>query len=457
MDGRTHMALGIATSLAVVQPTSVPACLSTIIGGAIGGLISDIDNPPVRRKYDYSGDEHAWQLGVFTFIFINAILVIDYFMGDGVCSYFIENFGVKTIVSAAFFICTCIFGIIIGCKGSDKNSHSKNGHRTFTHSLLGGLLLCGSMWFLCRPVFFGFTVGFLSHIGIDILNDKDTGVTYFWPIHKRIGLGLVTSDGKFNYVLGSLSILVSIFLSAFFLLRNFVFHPSFDKILEYVSRSITFFGVINIPILECYLVGINMVAFIIYSFDFFLFNRELLFYRGDEYGSTEEFIHTLLLILPLMGGAIGMLFAIIFIMRYNISKSEEDNNTSFFIIPSCLTLVWIFIYLAIRFNLGDHISNVSLSILNLINIPLIYILASYYLIINLITFIIYLKDAKMTNRMTGKELTRLFLGYIGGAAGGYLAMGISGKKVSSYHFTFGLTFMFACHSVLIVLLLTHFI
>ncbi len=43
MMRKTHFGIGIATPLAVIQPKSIEECLISIVGGAVGGVIADID------------------------------------------------------------------------------------------------------------------------------------------------------------------------------------------------------------------------------------------------------------------------------------------------------------------------------------------------------------------------------------------------------------------------------
>ena len=59
------MAIGIACSLAILQPKTVPGCLCAMTGGMIGGMISDIDSPGKRQSLDYSEDPYGWQVFVF--------------------------------------------------------------------------------------------------------------------------------------------------------------------------------------------------------------------------------------------------------------------------------------------------------------------------------------------------------------------------------------------------------
>ena len=43
MMSRTHISFGVATSLLATQPKTVSGCFVAVLGGSIGGIISDID------------------------------------------------------------------------------------------------------------------------------------------------------------------------------------------------------------------------------------------------------------------------------------------------------------------------------------------------------------------------------------------------------------------------------
>ena len=43
MMSKTHIAVGIAASLVVMQPSTIADCLAAVVGGAIGGDLPDID------------------------------------------------------------------------------------------------------------------------------------------------------------------------------------------------------------------------------------------------------------------------------------------------------------------------------------------------------------------------------------------------------------------------------
>uniref|UniRef100_A0A7C4S610 Metal-dependent hydrolase n=1 Tax=Geoglobus ahangari TaxID=113653 RepID=A0A7C4S610_9EURY len=82
-------------------------------------------------------------------------------------------------------------------------------HRGWTHSLFGMLVFCFIftliLHFLKLDLAYAipFALGYLSHLISDSLNP--TGIRWFWPSKKRIGIGLITTGSKreilFRYLL----------------------------------------------------------------------------------------------------------------------------------------------------------------------------------------------------------------------------------------------------------------
>jgi inner membrane protein len=52
MLGKTHVAVGVAASLAILQPDTATGIISAVAGGAIGGWICDID----CKEMEYDDD-----------------------------------------------------------------------------------------------------------------------------------------------------------------------------------------------------------------------------------------------------------------------------------------------------------------------------------------------------------------------------------------------------------------
>lgn len=187
MMGKTHLAVGLATSLAVVQPKSFDECLMAIIGGAVGGVLADcdiIDN-------DYKSDAVSAQLlasGIAA-----AAFIVGYVFNLGFSQAVIDQ-GIRSVIGSMGFILLYFVGVC-------------SSHRTFTHSLTALALYTVAVYFICAPLAVGFFAAYLSHIALDIMNRRkvqifypfDFGVCFKWcyanktadKVFMKIGFGAV--------------------------------------------------------------------------------------------------------------------------------------------------------------------------------------------------------------------------------------------------------------------------
>ena len=85
MMSKTYFAVGLATSLAVIQPNTFTECAVAFIGGTIGGVLADND----ILDNDYQADALIGQLLAFGAAAL--ALVLDFFFGFGICQSIIEK------------------------------------------------------------------------------------------------------------------------------------------------------------------------------------------------------------------------------------------------------------------------------------------------------------------------------------------------------------------------------
>ena len=117
----------------------------------------------------------------------------------GVLIFFILNHFLLIPNKILFFIFVVIGAIIVDI----DLSNSKVGknlllrpfqffikHRGMVHSLIFGLFISVLIVSLSQWAGFGFFVGFMSHLFLDSLTAS--GIEFFWPWKKRIGLGIKT-------------------------------------------------------------------------------------------------------------------------------------------------------------------------------------------------------------------------------------------------------------------------
>lgn len=201
MLGKTHLAAGIAVTLGITQPASLSELLLAIDLGAAGALISDID---VGTSYSrQEADKTLLAVGSL----VGAMMLLDHFFHIGILSRILSHSGAARIFVGILLLSgICVMG-------------REQPHRTFMHSFLALILLNTALGLIYERMIPYFTIGFLSHLGLDLLNRK--GLRLFYPWKKKFALRLVSSGGFVNQLLFLLGWIASIGETAYFLARIF--------------------------------------------------------------------------------------------------------------------------------------------------------------------------------------------------------------------------------------------
>jgi len=195
MMGKTHLTVGIAATLAVTQPATVPGCLAAVLCGAVGGVISDIDT----LRNEGHNDSIAVQLTAAAIA--ASILAVDWWQNMGICARALSLGKNRLIAGALIFFTLWIIGFF-------------SDHRGFTHSIAAGALFSQAVWMLCPPLSIPFAAAYASHILLDLLNKK--GLRLLYPMKGGVYCDLFYSDRTANDLLFSLGIIAS----AFFILNG---------------------------------------------------------------------------------------------------------------------------------------------------------------------------------------------------------------------------------------------
>lgn len=178
MLGKTHMAVGVAASLIVTNPTTITELILGSGIGIVGSVISDIDvgTSESHREADKI-------IAIVTCIMI-AIGVLDFFGGLGIWDRIKQN-GVlyPKVIAVLVFVGICAYG-------------REQPHRSFMHSFLALGLLSVTMLFIYEPMVKYFVIGFISHIALDIFNYKKVRLLY--PAKKGVCFKLAHSNGLVN-------------------------------------------------------------------------------------------------------------------------------------------------------------------------------------------------------------------------------------------------------------------
>ena len=190
MLGKTHVSAGMAVSLLVLQPVSVAPLACALLGGALGGWISDID---VRGAKLVRGT--IVSVCVVALAFASRFLA-EMFSEVEALQAMAPEMGPASVVGAALFAGITFFG-------------SLTSHRTFTHSLVGCALWYMAVCLLWPQVAPAFGIGLCSHLILDLLNKAPKGsMQLFFPLKTRVCLDACRADGFANALVWSTSVIV---------------------------------------------------------------------------------------------------------------------------------------------------------------------------------------------------------------------------------------------------------
>lgn len=191
MMSRTHVAMGIATSLLVMHPQNTEECFVSLIGGALGGIVCDVDTV----KNDYKNDAHIGQYLGFGIPII--VLLLDYFLKTGICEKVISSCFPAIIVGSVLFVALYIVGYFCD-------------HRSFTHSFLALGLMTVAIGMIHKPIAISFAIGFVCHLLLDSINKKELRLLF--PIKKGICFRLCYAGKLANKIFLFIGIVSSVFL-----------------------------------------------------------------------------------------------------------------------------------------------------------------------------------------------------------------------------------------------------
>ena len=188
MLGKTHMVVGIATSLAVMQPKSVTEVVIGTAAATIGGVISDIDvSTSVSHK-------EVDKISLLTVVSLVAVAVCNYIFHLDIYQKLLDNSSIaRIVIGMLVFIGICVVG-------------KEQPHRSFMHSFFALVLLTGSLWVIFPMMVPYFAVAFLAHLVTDVFNFKDVRILY--PMKKGICLHLFHAKGIANTVLCAIATVV---------------------------------------------------------------------------------------------------------------------------------------------------------------------------------------------------------------------------------------------------------
>jgi len=441
MLGRTHKKIGIAASFAILQPTTVPACLGTLAAGSIGGFLCDIDilfrNHPAKDEEQERDDHYdgEWEDVASSMILFFLFIVVDNYFGSGAVDWFMSHLGIQTLVAAAVFALIIVCGMIAP-------------HRSFMHSLIAGVTLSGCLSLICAPISPAFAIGYASHILLDLFNK--TGVRVLWPIRKRFMLKLCASNKTADAILFTIAEIMCDLLVSYYLLIAVI---SYD-------RATGVFGILSAPFsdgitnLGAWIIFINIITYLVEHINFLLWRKGMFpyqnhdaFFNKERDDETASFMQRNIYILFVLGGAIGGLLSYITIgARW---KEYIENGALGVAIPAfgavSVAIEWACIYAIIV----NPISTSNWLRVNFGGTSVIYMVV-YLLVINVLSFVVYINDHKSLKRLTVKAFLELLIAFIGGAAGSFLAICLQGYLCAQAPLGGAVNKMLQTHCLLII-------
>ena len=192
MLGKTHVSAGMAASLLVLQPVSVAPLVCALLGGALGGWISDIDVRGAKLVR-----------GAIVSVCVVALAFASRFLAEMLSEVealqaMAPEMGPASVVGAALFATITLFG-------------SVTAHRTFTHSIVGCALWYVAASLLWPQIAPAFGIGLCSHLILDLLNKAPKGsMRLFFPFKTRVCLDVCRADGFANALVWSTSVIVCV-------------------------------------------------------------------------------------------------------------------------------------------------------------------------------------------------------------------------------------------------------
>jgi uncharacterized membrane protein YsdA (DUF1294 family) len=190
----------------------------------------------------------------------------------------------------------------------------------------------------------------------------------------------------------------------------------------------------SLSLIHEYLLIINIIGLVLY-----LINQAL--YRFTASGQID----LLVTIACLLGGSIGVLIPVLIMHRKLNKDNEQILMSSVFLY--CIIPIQIIIYLIIR----NGVFSIQLSKITNFFKDNKWLL-TYLLIINVITFITYGIDKLLAIKEKSriKIISLLFLSFIGGEIGGFIAMKLFRHKINKDYFSVGLPLIFIMHIVILI-------
>ena len=179
MLSKTHLAIGLASTITILAPDTAQELCPVIVGASWGSIICDIDCKFSKSKDAVLGRSIA---GVLT----AGAMYEDAVSNGPMFSFWQKAPIIPLVIATIVFLITAYFA-------------RESEHRFFSHSLIAFALFAGSIFFICRPVVLPFILGYASHLILDMLNFRPVHSLY--PMKKGYSIKWRKAKSRANTVI----------------------------------------------------------------------------------------------------------------------------------------------------------------------------------------------------------------------------------------------------------------
>lgn len=177
MTGKTHCFTAVAAAITIMQPNKPITILVGASLAFLGGLTPDVDLFQSQLGQKIS----KFIIGIFSVVIILS-LIKQYFDFDIFAYFSMDELLGSISQGVLLFLLLCSVGL-------------NTKHRSFTHSILGGILFTFCMYLAFPRYYMYFLVGFVSHIILDFFNKK--GLQLFFPLEERVCIPLCKATNPY--------------------------------------------------------------------------------------------------------------------------------------------------------------------------------------------------------------------------------------------------------------------
>ena len=225
MEGKTHLAVGAASAVVVVQPKTVQEFTATVFVGAVAGLLSDLDSKNSKGSHLYEEVIRLLKGSIALFL----VFGIGYRCFDVIQLIATQKIGLLPAlltIAKRFWSSSVVLGwmrqsglavlgaviVLVNCKVCTTRPH-----REYAHSIPCLCVFGLGLQLMAPVVLSAFIAGFVSHIVIDLPNKRK--VKLFAPLFDwGISFGIVRSSGKASKAMRAVATLSIV--GGFFLMKS---------------------------------------------------------------------------------------------------------------------------------------------------------------------------------------------------------------------------------------------